>query len=350
MYDVASKNSRDPSRTQRGELIPTGSGGAHMRQFVVEAVADRIAAKVHANNNAKTKAKTKARVVDKLAASAERQVTKLNEVVEKAGRGVDKLERLGAHLDALDVWTRPEPGSRKPRFTREEIAAVAVRIADREGLAALSMRRLAAELDAGTMTLYHYVRTKDELLSLVVDEVMSNVLVEDGAMPTDWREAMMLIANRSRASLMKHPWILDITGDFKLGPNSVRHFDQSLQAVSSLRVSLTDRLDILTTVDEFVFGHCMHARSSFTYMETNDTARTDDVETYVNDLLTTGYYPQLAAIIEDVGIKHAWSQIEAHSNDAGRFNRNLARILNGMSADLQGRRNSSPSTREKGAK
>ena len=52
-----------------------------------------------------------------------------------------------------------------------------MRIADTEGFDAVSMRRIAAELDVGTMTLYHYVRTKDELLSLVVDAVMGEVVV-----------------------------------------------------------------------------------------------------------------------------------------------------------------------------
>ncbi len=52
-----------------------------------------------------------------------------------------------------------------------------MRIADAEGIDALSMRRLAAELGAGTMTLYHYVRTKDELLTLVTDAVMGEVVL-----------------------------------------------------------------------------------------------------------------------------------------------------------------------------
>ena len=48
----------------------------------------------------------------------------------------------------------------------------------------MSMRRIAAELDAGTMTLYHYVRTKDELLTLVVDAVMGEVVIPpDEPMP-----------------------------------------------------------------------------------------------------------------------------------------------------------------------
>ena len=73
------------------------------------------------------------------------------------------------------VWTRTEPTGRQPRFTRDQIAAAAIRIADAEGADALSMRRIASELDAGTMTLYHYIRTKDELLALVGDAIMGEM-------------------------------------------------------------------------------------------------------------------------------------------------------------------------------
>ena len=88
---------------------------------------------------------------------------------------VSTARRPHGPIAAHDVWTRPEPGARRTKFTREEIAAAAVKIADEEGFDALSMRRLAAELDAGTMTLYHYIRTKDELLAIVNDSVMGEL-------------------------------------------------------------------------------------------------------------------------------------------------------------------------------
>ena len=72
------------------------------------------------------------------------------------------MSRSGEEIE-LDL-DRPEPGARRPRHTREQIAAAALAIADAEGFEAVSMRRVAAELGAGTMTLYHYVRTKDELV------------------------------------------------------------------------------------------------------------------------------------------------------------------------------------------
>src|SRR5262249_24800905 len=70
------------------------------------------------------------------------------------------------------IWARPEPRARRPAHTRDGITRAAIRIADAEGFDALSMRRVAAELQAGTMTIYHYVRTKDELLALVDNAIM----------------------------------------------------------------------------------------------------------------------------------------------------------------------------------
>lgn len=136
---------------------------------------------------------------------------------------VETLDRLAAHLEAIDVWTRVDRASRKPRFSRDDIDAAATRIADTEGFEAVSMRRLAAELDAGTMTLYHCVRTKDELLTLVVDAFLGEVVLPpEQRLPRDWRVAITLIGRRTRDALRRHPWVLDITDDPSIGPNAMR--------------------------------------------------------------------------------------------------------------------------------
>jgi AcrR family transcriptional regulator len=201
----------------------------------------------------------------------------------------DKLNRkLGAGAaDVRDLWTRDEPGSRRPRFTRADIAAAAVHIADAEGIEALSMRRLALELGSGTMTLYHYIRTKDELLLLVTDTVMGEIVLPAGALPVDdWRAAMTAIAHRSRFALERHRWVFDIVVDPGAGPNGLRHFDQSMQAVASLRGTLEDKLDVIHAVDEYVFGHCLQRRD------------------------------------------------DHHGADETRFDRNLGRLLDGLAADI----------------
>lgn len=71
------------------------------------------------------------------------------------------------------IWARPERAGRgpKPAFSRADIAAAAVRIADAEGFDAVSMRKVAAELGCGTMSLYNYVPRKEDLYELMLDAV-----------------------------------------------------------------------------------------------------------------------------------------------------------------------------------
>src|SRR5262249_25334110 len=96
------------------------------------------------------------------------------------------------------IWTTPEPGARRAGHTRDEIARVAMVIADEEGFDAVSMRSVARALGSGTMTLYHYVRDKDDLLALMDDALMAEVLVPDDEFPETWREAISEIAHRTR--------------------------------------------------------------------------------------------------------------------------------------------------------
>ncbi|MCU1457232.1 MAG: putative tetR-family regulatory protein [Actinomycetia bacterium] len=294
---------------------------------------DRVAAKM-AEQAARHEVRA-AKAMEK-AATLDRFTERHARTASKAAAKAEVLARVAEGLGTLDLWTRTEPAARRPRLNREAIAATAARIADTEGFDALSMRRLAAELDAGTMTLYHYVRTKDELLALVVDFVMGELLYPpDEPMPSDWREALTGIAGRTRAALERHPWIIDITDDPPLGPNSVRHFDQTMQAVASLDLPPADRFDIVTAVDEYVFGYCLHHRN----FESSSTeiARGGEMIAYVNGLVETGDYPQLALLAEQYGLEEAWRQIAEHLANPDRFDRNLRRLLDGIEADLQAR-------------
>ena len=208
---------------------------------------------------------------------------------------------------------------------------MANRVADAEGIDAVSMRRVATELDVGTMTLYHYVRTKDELLALMVDELLREVIVPDGELPADWRAAMMAIARRSRDSLRRHPWVLDIAADPAIGPNAMRHFDQSWAAVAALGADLDTKLDVIDAVDEYVFGFCLAERRSY-----RDGAPEGDdrgMVPYMEDLMAAGDYPALRALTAEIGLPELWARIQAHAKNEDRFERNLARLLSGFADD-----------------
>jgi AcrR family transcriptional regulator len=255
----------------------------------------------------------------------DRVTEKLN---KKAEKYAEKMEGLGS---VVDFWLRTEPGRRQPRFSLDDIARAAVRIADAEGIDALSMRRLALDLGAGTMTLYHYVRTKDELLSLLTDHIMGEIVLPASKLRGGWRSAITAVAHSSRAAFERHPWIFDIVEDPAVGPNGVRHFDQSLEAVSTLPGTLADKLDVIHAVDEYVFGYCLHARNDQeTYYNDDDPMRA-----FMTRLISTGQYPSLSALVDEYGMDELWSRVDKHSRDARRFDRNLARLLDGFEASLR---------------
>jgi AcrR family transcriptional regulator len=71
------------------------------------------------------------------------------------------------------------------------------------------MRRVAAALGAGTMTLYHYVRNKRELAALMDEAMMAELVIQHDELADDWRDGLAQIARRSYATFLRHPWIFD---------------------------------------------------------------------------------------------------------------------------------------------
>lgn len=244
----------------------------------------------------------------------------------------EAIEAVAAEVGTLDVWSRVSPGGRRPKLTREDLAITSVRLADEAGLEALSMRRLASELNVGTMSLYHYVRTKDELLALVTDAVMGEVVVPPGVtLPREWRNALRIIAQRTRAAFRRHPWMLDISRDPPIGPNTVRHLDQTLEALASLPLPLADKVEIAAITDEYVFGYSLLDRNNRTAAGIDRDAGM--IES-ISALVETGVYPQLDSLTTERPLELVWSEVEAVLQDEGRFERNLDRLLDGIEASL----------------
>jgi AcrR family transcriptional regulator len=232
------------------------------------------------------------------------------------------------------IWTQPAPGTRRPRFTRERIAEVALAIADREGFEALSMRRLADELGAGTMTVYHYVRTKDDLIALLDDAIMAEVVVPAGELPVHWRPALTAIARRSHAAFHRHPWALQALQSARFGPNGLHHFEQSLAAVAATGLPLAERMTILNIVDDFVFGHTFRSNDDRTRGGRNANELAWIVEVTAAHV-ATGHYPHIAEVLGGRNSAAAWRRVAELLDDDGRFERGLAAILDGIALRWQ---------------
>jgi AcrR family transcriptional regulator len=239
------------------------------------------------------------------------------------------------------IWARPEPGTRKPRFTREQIASVAMEIADAEGLDAVSMRRVANELGAGTMTLYHYVKNKSELFALMEDAMMGELLVPDDELPDDWRGGLRAIAQHSRETHKRHGWLGEYRDDDQApgGPNGMRHFEQSLAVAARTGLPFEQQLEMIVQVDEYVLGFAMRDRLMPAPGESLDddlAGLSPDGIDYMLHQLTTGEYPHIEELIErEGGVTGLIKRMVAFMTDESRFERGLERLLDGFALEIE---------------
>lgn len=237
---------------------------------------------------------------------------------------------MAEQRDGAPIWARPEPGARRPRFSREQIAAAALAIADGEGFAAVSMRRVAAELGAGTMTLYHYVRTKDDLVALMDDALMAEALIPDGELPAGWRAAITAIAYRTRAALVRHPWALVSLRDAQMGPNAMRHFEQSLKAVSDTGLDATTKLALLTIVDDYVMGHALRVEEITIRGERGTGDHAAAAVEFDLEQLATGLFPWTSKLYEETKDGGGWQDAVKEDAILRRFELGLEALLDGL--------------------
>jgi AcrR family transcriptional regulator len=239
--------------------------------------------------------------------------------------------------DAAPIWARPAPGERKPAHTRERIAAAALAVADAEGFEAVTMRRVAAALDAGTMTLYHYVRNKRELAALMDDAMMAELVIPERELADNWRDGLAEIARRSYAAFLRHPWIFDHFAAEDTpepgGPNALRHVEQSLAAAALTGLPMEGPLELVGLVDDYVWGHAMRARAVHENA-VRDEERLDAVVRYLETQLATGEFPHLASFAGD-DPRAGFERLAEIARDPDRFERGLQALLDGIELTLQ---------------
>jgi AcrR family transcriptional regulator len=231
----------------------------------------------------------------------------------------------------LPIWMRPAPGDRKPRFTREAIAGAALAIADSDGFEAVSMRRIADKLGAGTMTLYHYVRTKSDLVALMDDALMGEILLPEDALPKDWRSALTAIARRTRDVFRRHPWALLSMQGAVPGPNSARHFEQCLAALSRTSLDRRTKLELLALVDDFVFGHALRtAEARSTFQKEPEAEVLAAIRKWASEQYESGAFPHTLAFFGRAPAERIVAEVAGLDDEEGRFERGLATLLDGV--------------------
>ncbi len=197
----------------------------------------------------------------------------------------------------------------KSGLSRERIGQAALSIADKHGFEAVTMRRIARELNVGTMSLYYYVKTKDDLIAVMDDALMGEILLP--TVPKQWRQALLQIAERTHKVFVRHPWALVTMMTAPPGLNAMRHMEQCLEALAHTSMTPVQKITLLAMVDDFVFGHALREAAS----------RTPSDAKLAIELMATGRFPRIQEVFTKSQVK---KQIKAGRQ---RLKRGLTALL-----------------------
>ncbi|WP_327093689.1 TetR/AcrR family transcriptional regulator [Nocardia vinacea] len=222
------------------------------------------------------------------------------------------------------VWSKERRTPRRQAPGVEQIVRTAIGLADGEGPDAVSMRRIATELESGTASLYRYVASRDDLLDLMIDAVRGEVAPPE--LIGDWRADLTAVATHLRDTMIRHPWLAsELTGRPTLGANSLRLHDTSLSAATELTSDITDAAAIVDTVHAYVFG--VTAAQLAEEQAQRRTGLTEDqwretVAPYIREVIESNEYPNFARRVRDA----------ADTDADQRFEFGLGCVLDGIAA------------------
>ena len=147
-------------------------------------------------------------------------------------------------------------GAPEVGLSKQRIVAEALRLADREGVEGLSMRRLAGVLGAGAMSLYHYVANKDELLDAMIDIVFEEIELPPD--DVDWQSAMRQEGLSARQVLARHPWAISLMESrTSPGPANLRHREAVTACLRKAGFSVAMATHANWLLNSYVYGHAL---------------------------------------------------------------------------------------------
>ena len=147
----------------------------------------------------------------------------------------------------------------RARLSKERVLQAAIDLAARDGIEALTMRKLADELGAGAMSLYHYVPNKDRLLDEMVDIVFGEIVPP--STDVDWKAAMRSRAISTRDALRRHPWAIGLMeGRTNHGPANLRLHDAVLGCLRAAGFSIEMTVHAYSVQDAYIYGFALQER------------------------------------------------------------------------------------------
>ncbi|MFF5502612.1 TetR/AcrR family transcriptional regulator [Streptomyces roseolus] len=157
------------------------------------------------------------------------------------------------------VWLERRPartGGGPAGLDRDRIVAASIRMLDEDGLAKLSMRRLAAELGVTAMSLYWYVDTKDDIIEYALDTVYGEIDLAAVEAGRDWRERLSTLALEYRRMLVRHPWMSPCAGQYlNIGPNAIAVGAKIQEAIGATGLPIGRQPSAMSAVFQFVYGY-----------------------------------------------------------------------------------------------
>jgi AcrR family transcriptional regulator len=204
------------------------------------------------------------------------------------------------------VWDLPEPTGRGsgPALSRERIVRAALAIADTDGPAAVTMRRLATGLGSSTpMSLYRYVGNKHGIEDLMLDTVYGEIVLP-AEHSGDWRADLSALAHAGRLVLRRHPWFAALSHHRPMfGPNALRHNEWALRAVDGYGLAPAAMMSVVS----MVFGYAVsfaHSEAEESRMRRRIGVRSeaelaDLARDWVDRIAADPRYPTLARWITD---------------------------------------------------
>jgi AcrR family transcriptional regulator len=233
----------------------------------------------------------------------------------------------------------------KPSLKVDDIVEIAVRIADAEGLDAVSMRRIAERLGVGAMTLYTYIPAKSDLFDLMYDRVVGQHAPEF-PVGGDWRANLERVARGQWDIYQRHHWFAQLPWTrVPLGPNILDAYERAMSVVAGLGLSGKEMTEIITLVSSYVHGAARSAVEAVT-LPSSTSIGDEDWWADVGPVLQAIWDPVRFPTLSSPEMAHAWDQPDTESSyflaaAVASFEFGLARVLDGIEVFIS-RRGTTP--------